>query len=138
MQLWQQQLLFVFPNKSHRLCLWHIYLNAAKYFSHLINEHPKKFLEAFKSCVYEDRSEEYFKTKWDDLLTKYQFSLRRGCTLYPQFVFSLMPEFTRPLNTSEVSDRDSLRGLYKDSLTYDNPLRLQVKEVITLPNVVMP
>jgi zinc finger SWIM domain-containing protein 3 len=37
----------------------------------VIHEHPKKFLEAFKSCVYEDRSEEYFKMKWDDLLTKY-------------------------------------------------------------------
>jgi hypothetical protein len=38
------------------------------------------------------------------------------------------------LNTSEVSGKDSLRGLSKDSLTYDNPLRFQVKAVITLPN----
>jgi hypothetical protein len=42
--------------------------------------------------------------------------------------------FARPLNTSEVSGRDSLRGLYKDSITYDNPPRFQVKAVITLPN----
>jgi hypothetical protein len=42
-----------------------------------------------------------------------------------------MPGFARPLNTSEVSSRDSLRGLYKDSLTYDNLLRFQVKAVIT-------
>ena len=28
----------------------------------------------------------------------------------------------------------TLRGLYKDSLTYDNPLRFQVKTVITLPS----
>jgi hypothetical protein len=53
-------------------------------------------------------------------------------------MFPLMPGFARPLNTSEVSGRDSLRGLYKDSLTYDNPLRLQVKAVITLPNEVVP
>jgi hypothetical protein len=45
-----------------------------------------------------------------------------------------MPGFARPLNTSKVSSRDSLRGIYKDSLTYDNPLRFQVKAVITLPN----
>jgi hypothetical protein len=45
-----------------------------------------------------------------------------------------MPGFARPLNTSKVCGRDSLRGLYKDSLTYDNPLTFQVKEVITLPN----
>jgi hypothetical protein len=41
-----------------------------------------------------------------------------------------MPRFVRPLNTSEVSGRDSVRGLYKDSL------RFQVKAVITLPNEV--
>jgi hypothetical protein len=49
-------------------------------------------------------------------------------------MFSLMPGFARPLNTSKVSGRDSLRGIYKDSLYYDNPLRVQVKAVITLPN----
>jgi hypothetical protein len=64
----------------------------------------------------------------------YQFSLCRGCTLYPQFVFSLVPGFAKPLNTSEVSGRDSLRGLYKDFLTYNGPLRLQNAVVITLPN----
>jgi hypothetical protein len=48
-------------------------------------------------------------------------------------MFPLMPGFARPLNTSEVSGRDLLRGLYKDSLTYDNPLRFQAKAVITLP-----
>jgi hypothetical protein len=49
-------------------------------------------------------------------------------------MFTLMPRFARPLNTSKVSGRDSLQGLYKDSLTYDNPLRFQVRAVITLPN----
>jgi zinc finger SWIM domain-containing protein 3 len=62
---------YVFPNTSHRLCLWHIYLNAAKHLSHVINKHPKKFLPAFKSCVYEDRSEECFEEKWNKLLTDY-------------------------------------------------------------------
>jgi hypothetical protein len=45
-----------------------------------------------------------------------------------------MPEFVRSLNTSEVSGRDSLQGIYKDHLTYGNPLMIQVKVVITLPN----
>jgi hypothetical protein len=49
-------------------------------------------------------------------------------------MFPLMPGFAMLLNTSEVSGKDSLRGLSKDSLTYDNPLRFQVKAVITLPN----
>jgi hypothetical protein len=45
-----------------------------------------------------------------------------------------MPGFARHLNTPEVSDRDSLRDIFKDLLTYGNPLRFQVKAVITLPN----
>jgi zinc finger SWIM domain-containing protein 3 len=61
---------YVFPNTSHRLCLWHIYLNAAKHLGHVIHKDPD-FLYVFKRCVYEDRSEEYFVKKWNELLTKY-------------------------------------------------------------------
>jgi zinc finger SWIM domain-containing protein 3 len=61
---------YVFLNTRHRLCLWHIYLNATKHLSRVIHEHPHEFLPAFKKCVYEDRSEECFK-KWNELLTKY-------------------------------------------------------------------
>jgi zinc finger SWIM domain-containing protein 3 len=60
---------YVFPNTSHRLYLWHIYLNAAKHLGHVIHKHPE-FLYAFKRCVYEDRLEEYFIKKWNELLTK--------------------------------------------------------------------
>jgi hypothetical protein len=45
-----------------------------------------------------------------------------------------MPGFAKPLNTSKVSGGDSLRGLYKDSLTCIGPLRFQAAVVITLPN----
>jgi hypothetical protein len=45
-----------------------------------------------------------------------------------------MSGFARLLNTSEVSGRDSLRGLYKDSLTYNGPLRFQAAVVITPSN----
>jgi zinc finger SWIM domain-containing protein 3 len=47
---------YVFPNISHCLCLWHIYLNASKHLSHVIRAHPHHFLSDFKSCVYEHRS----------------------------------------------------------------------------------
>jgi hypothetical protein len=49
-----------------------------------------------------------------------------------------LPEVASLLKTSEMSGKDLLRDLYKDSLTYDNPLRFQVKTVITLPNNVIP
>jgi zinc finger SWIM domain-containing protein 3 len=63
---------YLFPNTNHRPCIWHIYLNAVKYFGHVIHKHPQEFLPAFKSCVYKDRSEFYFNKKWQDLLRKYK------------------------------------------------------------------
>jgi hypothetical protein len=48
--------------------------------------------------------------------------------------FPFVPVFVRPLNTSEVSGRNSLRDIYKESLTYENPQRFQAKADITLPN----
>ncbi|KAJ1263508.1 hypothetical protein BS78_09G190400 [Paspalum vaginatum] len=62
---------YVFLNTRHGLCIWHIYLNAAKHLGHVINKHPEKFLPEFKRCVYEDRSEYYFKKKWNELLVEY-------------------------------------------------------------------
>jgi zinc finger SWIM domain-containing protein 3 len=62
---------YVLPKISHRLCLWHIYLNAAKHLGHVIQKHPQKFLPAFKSCVHEDRSEFYFNKKWHELSSLY-------------------------------------------------------------------
>jgi len=63
---------YVFPNTSHRLCLWHIYLNAAKHLGHVIHKSDNKFLTDFKRCVYEDRSEAYFIEKWNELLSEYK------------------------------------------------------------------
>jgi zinc finger SWIM domain-containing protein 3 len=46
---------YVFSNTSHRLYLWHIYLNTVKHLGRIIQDHPEKCLPAFKSCIYEDR-----------------------------------------------------------------------------------
>ena len=42
---------YVFPNTSHRLCLFHIYVNVAKHLGHVIHKHPDKFLPDFKMCL---------------------------------------------------------------------------------------
>jgi zinc finger SWIM domain-containing protein 3 len=91
---------YVFPNTSHCLCLWHIYLNAAKHLSHVIQKHPNKFLPAFKSCVYEDRSEECFQNKWNELLTKYN-----------------LQENSWMLNLYDL--REKWAAVYRDSFTAD-------------------
>jgi hypothetical protein len=46
----------------------------------------------------------------------------------------MMSGFAKPLNTFDVSGRDSLRGLYKESLTCNSSLRFQAVMVITLSN----
>jgi zinc finger SWIM domain-containing protein 3 len=61
----------VFPNTMHRLCLWHLYQNAAKHLSHVISNHPE-FLKKFKRCVYEERSVAHFETRWQELLVNYK------------------------------------------------------------------
>jgi hypothetical protein len=60
----------VFAITIHRLCLWHLYQNAAKHLSHVIANTPL-FLPELKECVYEDRSVAHFEMKWHDLLAKY-------------------------------------------------------------------
>ncbi|XP_024318498.1 protein FAR1-RELATED SEQUENCE 5-like isoform X2 [Brachypodium distachyon] len=68
-------IVYVFPNTTHRLCLWHIGLNAAKHLGHVIHasedKSENKFWTDFKRCIYEDREEIYFTQKWHELLAKY-------------------------------------------------------------------
>jgi zinc finger SWIM domain-containing protein 3 len=61
----------VFQNTIHRLCLWHLYQNAARHLSHVIANTPR-FLPELKECVYEERSVEHFEMKWRDLLARYK------------------------------------------------------------------
>jgi zinc finger SWIM domain-containing protein 3 len=69
----------VFPNTTHRLCLWHIGQNVIKHLGPIIkaakdeaeDKLGNKFWADFKSCIYEDRVEIYFTEKWDELLAKY-------------------------------------------------------------------
>jgi zinc finger SWIM domain-containing protein 3 len=60
----------VFPNTYHRLCVWHMYQNAAKHLSHLFNA-SKDFKHDFSHCVYDCEHEEEFITAWQDMLVKY-------------------------------------------------------------------
>ncbi|KAM0930645.1 hypothetical protein ACQ4PT_000840 [Festuca glaucescens] len=60
----------VFPGTKHRLCLWHIYQNAAKHLNHVISNHPR-FLADFKRVVYLENSVAYFEKKWQELLITY-------------------------------------------------------------------
>jgi zinc finger SWIM domain-containing protein 3 len=99
---------YVLPNTSHQLCLWHIYLNASKHLSHVIHTHPQKFQSDFKSCVYEDRIEECFKTKWNELLTKYNLHnnswMQNLYALRKKWVVVTRDSFTADITTTQRSE----------------------------------
>jgi zinc finger SWIM domain-containing protein 3 len=99
---------YVFLNTRHRLCLWHIYLNAAKHLSRVIHEHPHEFLPAFKKCVYEDRSEECFKKKWNELLTKYSLEenswMKNMYELREKWAAVYRDSFTADMTTTQRSE----------------------------------
>jgi zinc finger SWIM domain-containing protein 3 len=99
---------YVFPNTSHRLCLWHIYLNAAKHLGHVIQQHPEKFLPDFKRCVYEDRSEFYFNKKWDELLCEYKLKDNKWMSklydLRKKWAAVHRDSFTADMNSTQRSE----------------------------------
>ncbi|WVZ98947.1 LOW QUALITY PROTEIN: hypothetical protein U9M48_044317, partial [Paspalum notatum var. saurae] len=97
---------YVFPNTSHRLCIWHIYLNAAKHLGHVIHKFPEEFLPAFKRCVYEDRSEEYFIKKWNELCAKYGLE----DNLWMQNLYNLRQKWAAVYRDSFTADMTSTRS----------------------------
>ncbi|XP_058073135.1 protein FAR1-RELATED SEQUENCE 5-like [Magnolia sinica] len=60
----------VMPESYHRLCIWHIYQNAAKHLNHLFKG-SKGFEIDFGKCVYDCEREEDFMTAWNVMLEKY-------------------------------------------------------------------
>ncbi|XP_020426620.1 protein FAR1-RELATED SEQUENCE 5 [Prunus persica] len=58
------------PETSHRLCIWHIYQNAAKHLSGVF-EKFKDFSKDFSSCIYDYEDEDAFLNAWNSMLGKY-------------------------------------------------------------------
>ncbi|XP_045089413.1 protein FAR1-RELATED SEQUENCE 5-like isoform X2 [Aegilops tauschii subsp. strangulata] len=60
----------VFTNSIHRLCVWHMYQNAAKHLSHVF-QGSKTFKKDFGKCVYDFEEVDEFLAGWNDMLVKY-------------------------------------------------------------------
>ena len=58
------------PQTNHRLCIWHIYQNAAIHLSGVFQEF-REFAKDFASCIYDYEEEEEFLEGWKLMLTKY-------------------------------------------------------------------
>jgi zinc finger SWIM domain-containing protein 3 len=63
----------VFPKSNHRLCVWHIYQNAAKHLSHVFHS-SKQFADDFGNCVYDYEDEDEWLLSWDNMLKKYNLT----------------------------------------------------------------
>ncbi|KAG7588528.1 Zinc finger PMZ-type, partial [Arabidopsis suecica] len=60
----------VFPETKHRLCVWHIYQNAAKKLSHVFHG-SGQFATDFGKCVYDHEEEEDWLLAWSNMLKKH-------------------------------------------------------------------
>uniref|UniRef100_A0A0D2ZVX2 Uncharacterized protein n=1 Tax=Brassica oleracea var. oleracea TaxID=109376 RepID=A0A0D2ZVX2_BRAOL len=60
----------VFSETKHRLCVWHIYQNAAKRLSHVFHG-PDQFASDFGKCVYDHENEVEWLSAWSEMLEKY-------------------------------------------------------------------
>ncbi|XP_055959717.1 protein FAR1-RELATED SEQUENCE 5-like [Mercurialis annua] len=68
----------VFSETHHRLCVWHIYQNAAKNLSHVFHS-SKQFAYDFSSRVYGYEEEDKWLQAWDDMLNKYMLTDNTWC-----------------------------------------------------------
>ena len=60
----------VFPQTHHRLCVWHIYQNAAKQLSHVFHG-SQQFSHDFGKCVYDYEEEDDWLLPWNEMLKKH-------------------------------------------------------------------
>ncbi|XP_010495230.1 PREDICTED: protein FAR1-RELATED SEQUENCE 5-like [Camelina sativa] len=63
----------VFSETKHRLCVWHIYQNAAKKLSHVFHG-PGQFATDFGNCVYDHEEEEDWLLAWSNMLEKHNLT----------------------------------------------------------------
>ncbi|KAL0320528.1 UNVERIFIED_CONTAM: protein FAR1-RELATED SEQUENCE 1 [Sesamum radiatum] len=64
-------LAITWPNTCHRLCIWHIYQNAAIHLSSVFARFTS-FSKDFSSCIYDFEEEEEFLCAWEEMLDKYE------------------------------------------------------------------
>ncbi|XP_062114158.1 protein FAR1-RELATED SEQUENCE 5-like [Humulus lupulus] len=58
------------PETYHRLCIWHIYQNAAKHLNNVF-EKFREFSKEFSNCIYDYDEESEFVEAWNNMLIKY-------------------------------------------------------------------
>ncbi|XP_026399627.1 protein FAR1-RELATED SEQUENCE 9-like [Papaver somniferum] len=108
------------PESCHRLCIWHIYQNAAKHLSHVFHKFTN-FATDFTNCVYDYEDEEEFTNAWFKMLEKYNLNgndwLRRLYDLKEKWALVYGRDtFCAEITTTQRSE--SLNSLVKRYVSY--------------------
>ncbi|XP_062005795.1 protein FAR1-RELATED SEQUENCE 5-like [Rosa rugosa] len=69
----------VFPQATHRLCVWHLYQNAAKNLSHVFHG-SSEFFDDFSNFMYDYEFEHEWLLVWNDMLEKYSLKENKWLT----------------------------------------------------------
>ncbi|XP_042460349.1 protein FAR1-RELATED SEQUENCE 5-like [Zingiber officinale] len=125
------------PETHHRLCIWHIYQNAAIHLSEIFSEF-KEFTKDFASCIYDFDEEEDFILAWNMMLTKYALEdndwLRHKGSLDPKTCNSMRYKELSGLYVqlvTKAAEREDTYKVVKDGLLSMFQMvdeRLQVNE----------
>jgi zinc finger SWIM domain-containing protein 3 len=89
----------------------------------VIHKFPEKFLPKFKKYVYEDRSEDYFKKKWNELLTEYGFEdnmwMQKLYDLRVKWVVVYRDSFTADMTSTQISEgmNNVLKKMFRRKLS---------------------
>ncbi|XP_027124120.1 protein FAR1-RELATED SEQUENCE 5-like [Coffea arabica] len=115
-------LISTWPETRHRLCIWHIFQNAAIHLSHVF-ESFKQFANDFSKCVYDFDEEEDFISEWNTMLKKYGLEdndwLKRMFEIKEKWALVYGREtFCADMTTTQRSE--SMNSVIKRYVTYKN------------------
>nr|XP_048322795.1 protein FAR1-RELATED SEQUENCE 5-like [Ziziphus jujuba var. spinosa] len=112
------------PETCHRLCIWHLYQNAAKHLSGVFAKF-REFAKDFSSCIYDYEEEQEFFLAWNAMLEKYDlkdndwivrmFDLRKKWAL----VYG-RETFCADMTTTQRSE--SMNNVIKNYVSYQHNL----------------
>ena len=108
------------PETSHRLCIWHLYQNAAKHLSGVF-ERFREFAKDFSRCIYDFEEEEDFLNGWNEMLMKYKLQdndwLKRMFTLKEKWALVYgRNTFCADMTTTQRSE--SMNNVIKSYVSY--------------------
>ncbi|OMO80390.1 Zinc finger, PMZ-type [Corchorus olitorius] len=118
------------PETYHRLCVWHMYQNAAKHLSDKF-ERFSSLAKDFSSCVYDHDEEEDFLKAWQDMIKTYNLEnntwLQRQFQLKEQWALNLLEDRRYKELQADFKDNQS-----KPSLPFPVEILKHAAKIYTL------